>query len=134
MSSNPTFRNVLSCVPLALALLCACGDDDTPDDGNAGTSGHTASNAGASGRAVAGSSGRESSSAGAPATQGCPTEIPVVGEPCQTRERELCQWRRRGPCPPDADQLRVCHDGKWTAAAPAIRCPDLDAGADAGSD
>jgi len=74
---------------------------------------------------------------GAPIDRGCPLEVPVVGEACQTTSM-LCQYKRGGPCPPDPDQLRVCTNGSWAALAPAIACGTRAMGRsaidDAGSD
>ena len=61
----------------------------------------------------------------------CPAEVPVVGEACSTTI-DLCTYKRGGPCPPDPDQTRRCHNGKWTALVPTIACHPLPNGDDAG--
>lgn len=102
--------------PIAFTALLAvlssgCADSSGAKPADSGTA------AGASGgvAAVGGASGGDAED------HGCPAELPNVGESCQTRE-PLCVYKRRGPCPPDPDQLRQCVNGKWAATAPAILC------------
>jgi hypothetical protein len=106
---------ILLGVMLTLRLASACGNDAS-DPWILGP-GSTAGNG-------AGNSGQSPATGGKPATasKSCPGQIPVVGDPCQVPEGELCQWKRSGPCPPDPDQLRMCSHGQWVALAPAIAC------------
>jgi hypothetical protein len=63
----------------------------------------------------------------------CPDKAPAAGEPCSGMQR-LCTYKHSGPCRPDPDQLRVCGNGKWGIATPAIDCEAKARHDDAGSD
>jgi hypothetical protein len=95
---------------LALSAAAACGDDtiEPPSTETTGDAGHSKPDASAA------DSGNTDNSE-------CPDTAPAAGEPCSGMQR-LCTYKHRGPCPPDPDQLRVCHDGKWAITAPLVAC------------